>query len=96
MLYAIKIAFKLETLHSSLITNGNFVDGGPALAADETDETVNGWRGYTSSAGGNITTDTSIYRSEGKSAKLTTDADGTYILISRDSNLRQLSTKSLI
>ena len=77
---------KPRKVGDNLLTNGNFVDGGPALAADETDETVNGWRGYTSSAGGNITTDTSIYRSEGKAAKLTTDADGTNILISKSTN----------
>ena len=77
---------KPRKVGDNLLTNGNFVDGGPALAADETDETVNGWRGYTSSAGGNITTDTSIYRSEGKSAKLTTDADGTTLLISKATN----------
>ena len=77
---------KPRKVGDNLITNGNFIDGGPALASDETQETVNGWMGYTGSAGGVITTDTSIYRSEGKSAKITTDADGTFIRLSRDTN----------
>lgn len=77
---------KPRKIGDNLITNGNFADGGPALAVDETDETVNGWRGYASSAGAVITTDTSIYRSEGKAAKITTDADGTFAAILKTTN----------
>ena len=71
---------------TNLITNGNFADGGPALAADETDETVNGWQAYTSSAGAVVSTDTSVYLYGGKSAKIVTLAAGTDCRISRDTN----------
>ena len=77
---------KPRKVGDNLITNGNFVDGGPALADDEETATVNGWISYTSSAGATVTTDTSIYRSEGKSAKITTDADGTFLRIARNTN----------
>jgi hypothetical protein len=77
---------KPRKIGANLITNGNFADGGPALASDETSATVNGWISNTDSAGAVITTDTSIYRSEGKSAKITTDADGTLTSIGRDTN----------
>ena len=77
---------KPRKVGDNLITNGNFVDGGPALAVDEDDETVNGWRAFASSAGAVITTDTSIYRSEGKAAKITTDVDGTYASIIKTTN----------
>lgn len=77
---------KPRKVGDNLLTNGNFIDGGPALASDETSVSVNDWSSYTSSAGAVVTTDTSIYRSEGKSAKLTTDANGTFLRIGKNTN----------
>tara|TARA_R110002012_G_C11618102_1_gene608689 strand:+ start:320 stop:1768 length:1449 start_codon:yes stop_codon:yes gene_type:complete len=77
---------KPRKVGDNLMTNGNFADGGPALAVDETDETVNGWRALAGTAGAVVTTDTSIYRSEGKAAKLTTDADGGSLSLIKTSN----------